>query len=278
MTTPDPGSAAAAAPAADSAPSAVDPFLQVPERAIATHPGAPMIAESGAFLRIRLNREQQHNRLDPADIDALQGLLQQVQQDRRIRALVIVGTGERTFSSGYTLGAIATELDQRFERMLDLLENLPQPTLAVFNGNVYGGATDLALCCDIRLGSPGLRMFMPAARFGLHYYPGGMRRYVSKLGLAAASKLFLTAMTIDAQEMLRIGFLTEMLPGDRLAARAAEYLAAISLTEANVVGQMKSGLRQIAEARADYEEMAKLYRASLSSPELKRRLADLLKR
>ena len=75
---------------------------------------------------------------------------------------------------------------------------------------IYGGATDLALCCDLRIGVSTSRMFMPAARFGLHYYADGLRRYVSRLGPTAARKLMLTGCTIEADEMLRIGFLTDL--------------------------------------------------------------------
>ena len=55
-------------------------------------------------------------------------------------------------------------------------------------------------------------MFMPAARLGLHYYKSGIRRYVSRLGADNAKRLFLTAEKIDAREMLRIGYLTAMVP------------------------------------------------------------------
>ena len=66
------------------------------------------------------------------------------------------------------------------------------PTICALNGGVYGGSTDMALSCDFRIGVEGITMFMPAARLGLHYYAGGMRRYVARLGLGAAKKLFLT--------------------------------------------------------------------------------------
>src|SRR5690606_40282893 len=63
-----------------------------------------------------------------------------------LRALAIIGTGERTFSSGYTLGAIGTELDHRLEDMLDALEHLPCLTIAALSGSVYGGEIGRAPC------------------------------------------------------------------------------------------------------------------------------------
>lgn len=254
-------------------------FESIPAEPLAPHAGAPLLQRAGDFLRLTLNRPAEHNRLDPADVDAMSALFDRIAADGSTRALVITGTGEKTFSSGYTLHAIVEELDARFERMLDALEALPFTTIAALNGSAYGGATDLALCCDLRIGSPGLRMFMPAAKFGMHYYPGGLRRYVTRLGLPAASKLMLTAATIEADEMLRIGFLSELAPRDELAARVDACLDDIGRTEPKVVAQMKGHLHAIAHAAIPDSLMATMqraYRASVSSPELQKRLASLL--
>lgn len=257
---------------------------------LAGHEGAPLIERAGAFLRITLNRPQEHNRLDPADIDALAALFARIATNAAadpgaVRALVITGAGEKTFSSGFTLHAILDELDARFERMLDALETLPIPTIAAFNGSVYGGATDLALCCDIRIGTPELKMFMPAAKFGLHYYPGGLRRYVTRLGLPAASKLMLTAMTIHTDEMLRIGFLTEAVERAALEACVDGYLDHIARTEPVVVARMKHHLQALAQAHLGDAAMRELFASmeqacatSLRSDELRRRLGALLAR
>ena len=263
-------------------------FSESRAQPVAGHDGAPLLERAGPFLRVTLNRPREHNRLDPADIDALSALLAQIAENAQktpgaVRALVITGAGETTFSSGYTLQAILDELDARFERMLDALETLPVPTIAAFNGSVYGGATDLALCCDIRIGTPGLKMFMPAAKFGLHYYPGGLRRYVSRLGLAAATKLMLTAMTIETDEMLRIGFLTEVVERASLAACVDRYLDHVADTEPVVVAQMKRHLQALARtggddaaAQALQASMERDYATSLRSDELQRRLKRLL--
>ncbi|MGD9941831.1 MAG: enoyl-CoA hydratase/isomerase family protein [Burkholderiaceae bacterium] len=248
---------------------------------IAPHAGAPLLQRAGGMLRITLNRPAEHNRLDPADIDALLPLLEELEHAEDARALVITGSGAVTFSSGYTLQAIVAELDDRLERMLDTIERLPFPTIAACNGSVYGGATDLALCCDFRLGVAGMKMFMPAARFGLHYYPGGLRRYLTRLGLPAASKLMLTGMTIDADEMLRIGFLTELVAREALDERVETYLEHIARTEPVAVAQMKRHLHEMAQAgletaagRATLTSMTDAYHASLHSDELHARLAQ----
>ncbi|HPU52509.1 MAG TPA: enoyl-CoA hydratase-related protein, partial [Burkholderiaceae bacterium] len=118
--------------------------------------------------------------------------------------------------------------------------------------------------------------FMLAARFGLHYYAGGMRRYVSRLGLSAAKKLFLTAMTVECDEMLRMGFLTEAVAPEHFASRIGEYLAAIGQTEPLAVRSMKRQLNHIAEGRFDELTMRAANRASMTSPQLRERLTRQL--
>jgi enoyl-CoA hydratase/carnithine racemase len=204
--------------------------------------------------------------------------LSQLEAMPDLRLLIITGTGEKTFSSGYTLGAIKDELDSRFEDMLDHIERFPVPTLCVLNGSVYGGATDLALCCDFRIGVRGSRMRMPASSIGLHYYPGGIRRYVTVLGLAAAKKLFLTAQTIGDQEMLRIGFLSELVALDELGATVKAYVDGILGCEAKVLVNMKTDLMAQAAGAADQTVLRRHYDDSLKSPELAARLAALEQR
>jgi len=240
--------------------------------------GLPVVERVGDALYCTLARPEQHNRLDPQDIDELQRVLDGVRRsfeagDEGPRCVVIRGQGDRTFCSGFTIGAISEQLDDRFERMLDTLESLPVPTIAAIQGGVYGGGTDLALCCDVRLGVTESRMFMPAARFAIHYYPGGLRRYVRNLGLPASKKLFLTGMQIDAAEMLRIGFLTEVVEPERLEARVKEYLASIGETERGVVASMKHHLHGFAEARPDLAAAAAAARSSVQSHESRRRIA-----
>ena len=239
-----------------------------------TADASPGLSIEGPRATIRLCRPSQHNRIDPSDLAVLQEHFERVLTDPGVRALVITGTGDQTFSSGYTIEAIREQLDDRFERMLDTLESLPLPVVCALNGSAYGGATDLALCCDFRIGVRGSRMFMPAAKFGMHYYPGGLRRYVTRLGLTPAKKLFLTAQAIEAEEMLRIGFLTELVAPHGLSAAVQRYVDAIAGCDAGVLASMKRQLNQTAEGNIDLAAQREAYERSLGSDELALRLAE----
>jgi enoyl-CoA hydratase/carnithine racemase len=234
----------------------------------------PLLDIDGPRATLRLNRPSQHHRIDPDDVPVMQGYLDQILARPEIRVLVIASNGSKSFSSGYTLQAILERLQERgFEAFLDRLETLPLPTIAAIHGGVYGGATDLALCCDLRIGVTGGRMFMPAAKFGLHYYPGGMRRYVERLGLTAANRLFLTASTIDSDEMLRIGFLTERVEPDALTAAVDRTVADLVATEPLALAAMKRSLSELGASRAAVAPIEARYLDSLASPALRDRLS-----
>ena len=177
-------------------------YMRSSWRAVADEPGGTPTLERGTdgVATLRLHRPQHLNRLHRDDLHALQAHCAALRHDDSVRVLVLTGSG-RAFCAGFHLGELDGADDPRlFEHVVDALEALPMPTIARLNGSVYGGATDLALACDFRIGVHGMELRMPAARLGLHYYPSGLQRYVSRLGLQAAKRLFLLAESVDAAD------------------------------------------------------------------------------
>jgi enoyl-CoA hydratase/carnithine racemase len=234
-----------------------------------------MLDIAGGTATITLRRPEQHNRIDPDDPVVLLRHFERIRATPSVRLLVLTAEGEKTFCSGYTLGQIGARLDRSLEDMLDALEALEVPTLCALNGGAYGGGTDLALSCDFRIGVHGCRMFMPAARFGLHYYPGGLRRFVTRLGCSTAKKVFLTGMTLGDEELLRTGFLTELVERSGLPSRIAAYQESIARCDAQAVRSMKRQIDAIAAGDWDEATGRVAYEASLRSEETARRLAEL---
>lgn len=226
---------------------------------------APVLTIEGSRATIRLNRPRHLNRLQPDDLSVLTAQFAQIEADPAIRVMVLTGTG-RAFSAGFDLGSLGQskarshEPPPSFEAVANRLEDLALPTICRINGGVYGGSTDLALACDFRIGVDTAEMFMPAARLGLHYYPGGIKRYVSRLGADNARKLFLTAQKIEAPEMLRIGYLTAM---TSVAALDEEVDRLAGILAANAPKAMRGMKRAINEfSRGDLDEAAATLRNS----------------
>lgn len=222
----------------------------------------PILTLTAGRAMVRFNRPREHNRLEPADLTALREILDRVDASPEVRVLILTGTG-KSFSSGFHIGALAERKDSKpreedpdaFAKTVDRLENLRVPTIAALNGGVYGGSTDLALACDFRLGVEATRMFMPAARLGIVYYPSGLERYVNRLGLGAAKRMFLTAEPIGSADLLRIGYLDEIVAPDSLLGRAEELAATIAANAPLAVAATKRALNQVAAGRLDLDEL-----------------------
>mgnify|MGYP002716396986 CR=1 FL=1 len=241
-----------------------------------TESGVPSLAVGGFRATIRLNRPRHMNRIQPEDIPVLLRLLDEVDSNRPVRVLVLTGRG-RAFSAGYHLGDLAEQTEgggsdggvPSFEALTNRLEGCRVPTICRLNGGVYGGSTDLALACDFRIGHDDIEMFMPAGRLGVHYYEAGMRRYVSRLGLNAAKRLFLTAERIGAAEMLRIGYLTEVAPPEELDARVDALADRIAELAPLAVQGMKRALDEIARGGLDVAMLEARQAACQESEDLK---------
>lgn len=239
-------------------------------------PGVPSVTVKDAVAIIRLNRPEQHNRLDAADIDTLNQIITEIDADDAIRAVVLTAEG-RSFCSGYDIGSFSADpggspnaqSGHDFNGVCDRLEQLRQPVICALNGSVYGGAIDLALACDFRLGHDGIIMSMPAARLGLHYYASGQARYISRLGLNVAKRLFLVAEPFDAPEMLRCGFLTEIVARDVLLEKALALAGRIARNAPVAVQDMKRSLNEIAAGVGETEVINARFSRSLASEDFK---------
>ncbi|MGJ4940152.1 enoyl-CoA hydratase/isomerase family protein [Bradyrhizobium sp. HKCCYLS1011] len=236
----------------------------------------PLLSIEGARATIRLNRPRHLNRLQREDLEALLALFDRIEADAAIRVVVLTGTG-RAFSAGYDLGSIAERAEgarqdnpgASFEVVVNRLEDLALPTICRLNGGVYGGSTDLVLACDFRIGVDTAEMFMPAARLGLHYYPSGIRRYVSRLGADNAKRLFLTAEKIDANEMLRIGYLTTLVPVDALDSAVDRLATQLAGNAPTAMAGMKRAINEFAHGSLDESAAAQRNRDSMSGAEIR---------
>jgi enoyl-CoA hydratase/carnithine racemase len=188
--------------------------------------------------------------------------------------LVLTGTGP-AFSAGAHLGAMGDKEAQAAAEQLDFgdmvsrVEKVRVPTIARLQGGVYGGATDLALSCDFRLGHTGIEMFMPAGRLGVHYYESGLRRYVSRLGLNTAKRMFLTAERFDAAELLRVGYLTHLVAPEALDATVDALADRIAEMAPLAVQGMKQALNEIGHGALDVAALDARIAACRASEDLK---------
>ena len=218
----------------------------------------PELRISSQVATITLRRPDQANRLEPADLNMIAVHIDAVNQLSEVLVLRFESTG-KYFCSGFDINQIATAGGSTqaiaFDELVNAVEDCRPVTIAAIQGGVYGGATDLALACDFRIGTPAADLFMPAARLGLHFYQRGLERYVSRLGLDTAKRLFLTAEKIDANAMRDCGFLTQLVDADQLQATVNSLATTLAGMAPLALLGMKKNLNAIARNRLNIETL-----------------------
>lgn len=232
----------------------------------------PSLDRSGAVATLWLNRPAQRNSLRDEDLHRLLALCAEVDADPELRVLVLRARtdGQRrpVFCAGYHVAGFDADGHdpRRFEQVPEALARLRPVSICALGGSVYGGATDLALACDLRIGLAGSEWRMPANALGLHFYPSGLRRYVAALGVAMAQRAFLTARALPIEDLAALGLFERIAP-DReafeteLAALVADVAALAPLsTQAT-----KRSLEEIARGEPDWPAMRERERRSEAS-------------
>jgi len=195
-------------------------------------------ALEGGVLELRLARPEQRNALDEPMVDGLRTSLEKAATDAATRAVVLTGEGS-AFCAGADLARFDRQLDGRAFRfeshrltaLTELIERVEKPVVAAVNGAAVGFGVQLALACDLRVGSTAARFLFTEGRLGLLPTHGGVARLVKLVGLAHARDLLLSSREVGAARAFELGLLTEVVPDDELLERA-RALAADALRRA----------------------------------------------
>lgn len=204
----------------------------------------------GHVLTVEIDRPQAANAINRAVLDGLRKAVGEAGAGDA-RCVVMTGTGTRAFCAGADLKERGTysESETRsfvadISALMDEVAALPMPTVAAVNGAAFGGGTELALACDVRVAAPNAQFGLTETSWGIIPGAGGTQRLPRLVGAAKARELILWARRIDADEALRCGLVSEV--GD-LATVLAEWLEQVCALAPVAVRAAK---RAIAEGAA----------------------------
>jgi enoyl-CoA hydratase/carnithine racemase len=182
-----------------------------------------------------------------------------------VRAIVWRGNG-KSFSSGRD----TAELGVRSEDIsnLDFIErghagtqlffSVPAPIVVALKGWVIGGSFERALLCDLRIAGESAKMMLPEVRHGVVPDSGGTARLFQMAGHGLAADLALTGRVMDAQEALRHGVVSRVVPDDELDATCLSLAREIASQSAFAVKMFRRTLARLADppVRASLQEEA----------------------
>ncbi|KAI0528096.1 enoyl-CoA hydratase/isomerase [Xylaria bambusicola] len=195
------------------------------------------IDRTEAVAVVQLSRPAKRNALTQAMMDHLISVLDQLDQDGNVRAVVLMGTKKGAFSAGVDISEL-TQLttgeahERRFLSDLNgAFERFSKPIIAAVEGLALGGGFEVALSCDIIYAAEDATFGLPEVSIGTIPGAGGTQRLVRALGKYKAMELILSRQTISGQELAQRGLVSRafganedvVLEAKRLAARIAAY-------------------------------------------------------
>ncbi len=191
----------------------------------------------GRVALIRIHRPEAMNALNDAVMDGLRDALDAVEANADIGCVVLTGS-EKVFAAGADIVAMQhLDFAQAFStdfitRNWERLRTFRKPVIAAVSGFALGGGCELAMMCDLVFASETARFGQPEIKIGTLPGAGGTQRLPRAVGKALAMDLCLTGRMMDAQEALRAGLVSRVLPADRLLEEAlatAQKIASYSL-------------------------------------------------
>ena len=202
---------------------------------------------------LTLNRPEKMNALTRVTYQEMEDAFRSAQEDDNVRVVIVTGAG-RGFCSGDDVRSMPAPDERPVERripikgrptpVVPIIMGMDKPLIAAVNGAAVGWGMDLALFCDIRIASD-------KARFGEIFVLRGLIPDISGfyilpkvVGLEKANELLFTGDIIDAQEALRIGLVSRVVPHEELMPAAGELAEKIAKNPPLAVRMSKEAIRK----------------------------------
>ncbi|MDZ4164487.1 MAG: enoyl-CoA hydratase-related protein, partial [Smithellaceae bacterium] len=172
------------------------------------------------------------NAFNLATMEDLEEILDQVQEDKNIRVVIITGGGEKGFSAGFDVSdaANAHKTAPKGRVQWTRIDRFSKPIIAAINGFALGGGCELALACHFRLMSDSPKAFIGLTELNLGIIPGwgGTQRMMRQVGRSKAMELILLSRRLSGREALEIGLVDQVAAPEELRGKALELARALA--------------------------------------------------
>jgi enoyl-CoA hydratase/carnithine racemase len=215
---------------------------------------------NGAVATILFSNPEKMNAMTYDMWRAVPETLASLDADRGVHAIVVAGEGDKAFISGADISQFeklrgTAEAQAEYNRAVETAYVAPmkcsKPVIARIRGICIGGGLGFAAACDLRICSSDSVFRMPAARLGLGYSPTGVRRFMNVIGAANTIDIFMSARKFDAAEALRMGFVSRVVPNEKLEQAVAEYCEMVADNAPLTIAAAKFAVQQGMKDPAD---------------------------
>lgn len=216
-----------------------------------THEGVAVEAV-GRVTYVTLDRPDVMNRFEGRMREALAEALRRAGDDAAVRCVVVRGAGT-AFSAGADVNGMvalheqgdAAEIRRRVElgaEVIRIVRAMPKPVVAAVNGTAAGAGANLALACDLRVGTEHTTLTESFVRIGLLPDWGGLHSLVRLVGPGRAAEAAMTGETLDAGRLLELGILNHIFPVESFSDDVHAYATRLAAASPDALAAIKTGL------------------------------------
>lgn len=226
-----------------------------------------LVEREGSVCTLVLNRPDKMNSLTDGMIENIRNEFSVLADDDGIRCVVVRGSGDKAFCSGYDIRALAVKggagnhgrekPGHPLEPVAEAIAAYPFPVIAMLNGSAYGAGCELAICCDIRIGATDIRVGMPPAKLGIVYPWTGLERFIRTIGLSTTKEMFFTGASFQGPVLREMGLVNRLVPREELASLTRDTAEKIAGNAPLALKGTKKVLNLLAgAARLNMEEIS----------------------
>lgn len=194
-----------------------------------------ILERDGAVAIVTINRPKVLNALNGQTLAELDVVMRDLQGDAGVRAIVLTGSGEKSFVAGADINELAVQTPvegkehARYgQRIFDTIENLGKPVIAAVNGFALGGGCELAMACTMRIAADTARFGQPEVNLGLIPGYAGSQRLPRIVGKGIALEILLTGDMVGAARAYEIGLVNRVVPASDLLTEARKLAQSLA--------------------------------------------------
>lgn len=193
------------------------------------------VERDGPIWTLTIENADKRNALTPSILDDLKREVSRIEDRDDARVLVLTGAGDAAFCSGIDVSVLTSDWsrgwkrdwEDQYERTLRRVRESTLPTLAMMNGDAYGGGVAVAAACDLRIAATDIRIAVTPAKLGLVYSYEGLRSLLHLIGPAATKELLFVGEPIGSRRGEAIGLVNRVV--DRTELEETTYGVAESI-------------------------------------------------
>lgn len=210
-----------------------------------------LVRREGAVAIATINRPDKLNALNKEVFDELKSMVDVLETDKTVRALILTGAGEKAFCVGADLkerqGMNEKAILSRFDFVHTLyqrIERFPFPVIAAIQGTALGGGLELALVADLRVASDQAQLGLPEVDLGIIPGNGGTQRLARAVGPAKALEMVLLGRRLSAQEAFDYGLIHALVAPGYALSHAKQWATKLAESAPLAIRQAKMAIRQ----------------------------------